>query len=355
VKKRQTNHEDEVSEAVKVARLYTIDDIRIEDDPLPTVGPGEALVRTRACGICTGDLMGWYMKRKAPLVFGHEPAGEVVEVGDGVENIGVGDRVFAHHHAPCGRCRVCRRGDYVHCKTWRSTSLKPGGMAEFFVVPADNLAGDTLKLPDAVDFAAGSLIEPAACVVKSLRRSGVKAGDTMVVIGVGIMGQLHVALGADLGARVIAADRVPFRLERAKELGAAEAVHVDERSLEDSVREATDGAMADVVIVGPGSINAMQSGIAIAGPGSTVVLFTASMPDDELAVSPFRLYFDEISLVPSYSCGPDDTREALALIERGAVPVDKLVTHRFGLGEVQTAMRAAADVDAALKTLIVFD
>ena len=266
---------------MKVARLYTIDDIRIEEDPVPTVGPGEALVRTRACGICTGDLMGWYMKRKAPLVFGHEPAGEVVEVGDGVDSVVVGDRVFAHHHAPCGRCRVCRRGDYVHCKTWRRTSLNPGGMAEFFVVPADNLAGDTLRLPDSVDFAAGSLIEPAACVVKSLRRSGVKAGDTMVVIGVGIMGQLHVALGVELGARVIAADRVPFRLKRAKELGAARAVHVDEHSLEDAVREATDGAMADVVIVGPGSIGAMKSGIAVAGPGSTVVLFTASMPDDE--------------------------------------------------------------------------
>jgi L-iditol 2-dehydrogenase len=340
---------------LKVARLYTIDDIRIEDDPVPEVGPGEALVRTRACGICTGDLMGWYMKRKAPLVFGHEPAGEVVKVGDGVENVAEGDRVFAHHHAPCGRCRVCVRGDYVHCKTWRSTSLKPGGMAEFFVVPADNLSGDTLKLPDSVDFAAGSLVEPTACVVKSLRRSGVRSGDTMVVIGVGIMGQLHVALATEMGVRVIAADRVPFRLERAKELGASETVHVDQRSLADAVAQATDGAMADVVIVGPGSIEAMRSGIEIAGSGATVLLFTASMPDDELTVSPFRLYFDEVSLVPSYSCGPDDTREALALIERGAVPVDKLITHRFALDEVQTAMRAAADVDVALKTLILFD
>lgn len=340
---------------MRVARLYSIDDIRIEDDRRPEPGPGEALVRTRACGICTGDLMGWYMQRKAPLVFGHEPAGEVVAVGEGVETVGEGDRVFAHHHAPCGRCRLCRRGDYVHCPTWRSTSLRPGGMAEYFIVPKDNLTADTLVLPDEVDFEAGTLIEPMACVAKSIRRSGLSSGDTVVVIGVGIMGQLHVALAAHAGARVIAADMVPFRLERAHELGAAEVINVDQRDLVEGVAEFSDGAMADVVVVGPGSVQAMHSGIAVAGAGATVILFTASMPEDELALSPFRLYFDEVSLIPSYSCGPDDTRAALELLRAGAVPVDKLITHRFALEEVGEAMKTAADVDRALKTLVVFD
>jgi L-iditol 2-dehydrogenase len=113
--------------------------------------------------------------------------------------------------------------------------------------------------------------------------------------------------------------------------------------------------LADAVIVGPGSIEAMQAGIAVAGSGSRVVMFTTSTPEAVLPVSPFRMYFDEISLVPSYSCGPNDTRQALELLDRGIVPVEKLVTHRFRLDEVGGAMKAAANVNEALKTVIVFD
>jgi L-iditol 2-dehydrogenase len=339
---------------VRVAKLYTIDDIRIEDVPIPEPGPGEALVQTRACGICTGDIMGWYMERKAPLVFGHEPAGIVAKLGAGVEGLTRGDRVFVHHHAPCGVCRVCERGDYVHCTTWRKTNLRPGGMAEYFLVPAANVARDTLKLPTALGFVAATLVEPIACVVKSLRRGGVSAGDTLVVIGAGIMGQLHVVLGLALGARVIVADRVPFRLRRAEELGAT-AVHVDERDVRTAVADLTANAMANVVVVGPGSIEAMQTGIALAGAGARVVFFTTSIPDAVLGVQPYRLYFDEISLVPSYSCGPNDTREAMQLLDRGVIPVEKLITHRFRLDDIGSAMRAAADVSEALKTVIVFE
>ena len=340
---------------MRVAKLYTIDDIRVEDVPVPEPGPGEALIHTRACGICTGDIMGWYMERKAPLVFGHEPSGVVVRVGEGVDHLHEGDRVFVHHHAPCGDCRVCERGDYVHCKTWRKTNLRPGGMAEYFVAPAPNVAHDTLKLPVGLAFDAASLVEPAACVVKSLRRGGVRAGDTVVVIGAGIMGQLHVVLGRRLGARVIVADRVPFRLLRARELGATAVVHVDETDVRSAVADLTGGAMADVVIVGPGSIQAMETGVALAGAGGRVVFFTTSTPDAVLGVHPFKLYFDEISLVPSYSCGPNDTREALELLGREVIPVEKLITHRFRLDEVGSAMSAAANVHEALKTVIVFD
>ncbi len=343
---------------MRVARLYKIDDIRVEEDAIPQVGPGEALVRTHVCGICTGDIMGWYMERKAPLVFGHEPAGEIVSLGDAgdrADGLSTGDRVFVHHHAPCGTCRLCQRGLYVHCKTWRSTGLRPGGMSEYFVVPRENLATDTLRLPDDVSYEDGSLIEPTACVVKSLRRANVRDGDVVAVIGVGIMGQLHVALAAAAGARVIAIDRVPFRLQRAREIGADAIVNVDETNLRDAIAELTDGAMADVVIVGPGSVEAMQTGVEIAGAGARVVLFTTGTPEAQLTLSPFKLYFDEISLIPSYSCGPDDTREALELIRSGTVPGDKLVTHRFPLDQIDRAMEAAADVNRALKTVIVFD
>jgi len=340
---------------VKVARMYSAEDVRIEEVETPRPERGEALVRTRVCGVCTGDIMGWYMERKAPLVFGHEPAGEIVELGDGARGFSAGDRVFVHHHAPCGLCRHCRRGHHVHCKTWRSTHLRPGGMAEYFVVPQANLAADTLLLPEGIDFEQGSLIEPTACVVKSLRRGGLSPEDTVCVIGLGVMGLLHVALAAAAGATVVAVDRVPFRLERARRLGAVRSIDVGGESVADVLREVNDGELADLVIVGPGSIEAMESGIAAAAPGGRVVLFTTSEPQARLSVSPLRLYFDEISIVPSYSCGPQDTRRALDAIVRGQVPVAELVTHRFALEQAAQALRTAGLVDQALKTLVVFD
>src|SRR5215813_12257755 len=196
---------------MKVARFYEATDIRFEEEPLPQVGPGEALSRTRICGICSGDVMGWYMKKKAPVVFGHEPAGEVVEIGHGVTEFRPGDRVFVHHHAPCFTCRACQRGEFVQCATWRATRIIPGGMSEYFLVPQENLVGDTLKLPDDISFADGSLIEPAACVVKSLRRARLQSGNRIFIIGLGIMGQLHVALARQAGVeQILATDFVAY-------------------------------------------------------------------------------------------------------------------------------------------------
>ena len=344
---------------MKVARLYDSTDIRFEDDPIPSVGPGEALVKTRACGICSGDVMGWYMKKKAPLVFGHEPAGEVVEVGDGVDDFQPGDRVFVHHHAPCFSCRACQRGEFVQCPTWRATKIVPGGMAEYFVVPKDNLAGDTLRLPHDMSFAAGSLVEPTACAVKSLRRSGFQAGESVFVIGLGIMGQLHVALAKHAGARtIIGTDFVPYRCEKAVELGADLAINPgdlpENGNVEEALKEYTNGEMAEVVIVGPGSIEAMELGIRCAAKGGTVILFTASKPEDTLTLSPNDLYFNEIRLIPSYSCGPNDTREAMRLIQEGVITAEKFITHRFPFDKLHDAYRNAAQARDSLKTIIEF-
>jgi len=340
---------------MKVARLYDSADIRFEEEPIPQVGPGEALVRTRACGICSGDVMGWYMKKKAPLVFGHEPAGEVVAVGAGVTNFEPGDRIFVHHHAPCFSCRACQRGQFVQCATWRASRIIPGGMAEYFLVPNENLSGDTLSLPAEFSFEDGSLVEPTACAVKSLRRSGLQSGERIFIIGLGIMGQLHVALARHAGAEaVIAADFVPYRREKARELGADVALDPAQGSVEDAVREQTKGEMAEVVIVGPGSIEAMELGIRCAAKGGTVVLFTASPPEATLAIAPYQLYFNEIRLVPSYSCGPNDTREALRLIQAGIVNADKFITHRFPFSAIQAAYHNAAQARDSLKTVVVF-
>src|SRR5574337_407383 len=234
---------------MKVARLYDYLDVRIEEEPVPAVGPGEALVRTRACGICSGDVVPWYIRKKAPLVFGHEPVGEIVELGAGVTHPALGTRVFVHHHAPCLVCRACRRGEFVQCPTWRATQIVPGGMAEYFVVPQINLSGDTLALPEHVSDADGALVEPTACVVKSLTRAGQVADASLLVIGLGVMGQLHVVLARHLGARqVLAADLVATRCAHARALGADVVFDAAARDLAVQVADVTAGEGAEVVI-----------------------------------------------------------------------------------------------------------
>jgi L-iditol 2-dehydrogenase len=214
--------------------------------------------------------------------------------------------------------------------------------------------GDTLRLPDAVSYADAALIEPLACTVKSVRRAGLRGGERVAVIGLGIMGQLHVVLARHAGAsQVIGLDRVTFRLERARELGADAVVNVDEGDPAAALAALTDGDLADAVIIGPGSLEAMDLGLRLAGRGATVVFFTASKPDDRLPIAPYDLYFREIRLVPSYSCGPNDTREALDLIARGIVQRSQVVTHEFPLERVVEAYQTAA-MTSALKTIVTF-
>ena len=338
---------------MKAAVVHSFSDVRIEEIDIPKIGPGDALVKMKACGICSGDVTPWYINRKAPVVLGHEPAGVIDEVGEHVQNFKEGDRVFIHHHAPCLNCRHCMRGNFSMCRTWRRSHIVPGGIAEYVKVPEINLQNDTIKLPDSLSFEDGALIEPTACSVKALKRAEVQKGDTVLVIGLGFMGQLNVILSRYYGAdRVIAADLVPFRLESAVQFGADHAVDVSKDNLKDKMQEYTDGIMADVVIVGPGSISAIESGIECAGFGSTVVLFTPTPEGEILNIEPYHLYFNEINLICSYSCGPDDTRSALHIIEKGIVPTQKLITHRYPIEQTQQAYRKTSEAKDSLKTLI---
>lgn len=340
-------------EQMKVARLYDYLDIRIEEEPIPTVGPGEALVRMRACGVCSGDVVAWYIRKKAPLVFGHEPAGEIVEVGAGVRSFRPGQRVFVHHHAPCLQCPACARGEFVQCPVWKQTNLSPGGMAEFFLVPATNLANDTLELPDDVSFEDGALVEPTACVVKSLQRAGNVKGATVLIIGLGVMGQLHVLLARAAGAaRVLATDLVEARCEHSRKLGADVVWNATELDLAAVVQEATQGQGAEIVIAGPATVQALELGLRCAARGGTVVQFMGTQPGAKLELDTFDYYFRELRLVPSYSCGPTETREALRLIAAGVVRSAHVVTHRFPLEEAGRAYEHAATNTSAIKTLV---
>ncbi|HXP94269.1 MAG TPA: alcohol dehydrogenase catalytic domain-containing protein [Candidatus Binatia bacterium] len=331
---------------MRAAVLYDVDDIRIEERSIPELRGGDLLVRTAASGICSGDLMPWYIRRKAPLVFGHEPAGVVEAVGDPAPRdadgkaFAVGDRVFAHHHAPCMTCVECLRGNYVQCTAWRKSALEPGGMAEYFRVPAGNIA-DTLRLPERLDFVAGSLVEPLGCVVKSLRRSRVREGDVLYVVGLGIMGLLHVALARGSGLYIVASDFVAERRRLAEAMGAT-ALDAAAAPLA-QLHALTKGRGADAVICGPGSPAALQHAIDAAAPGGTVLMFTPLEPGTPFPLDQPEVYFRDLSLVASYSCGPDDTREALLALADGRVRPDEVGVHEVRLEGVAEAYRSMRD------------
>jgi len=340
---------------MKVAVLHSFDDIRIEDWRIPEVERGEALVQMRACGICSGDVMPWYIEKKAPLVLGHEPAGRIVALGAGVVGFKEGDMVFMHHHAPCMKCAHCKKGNHVLCSAWRRSCIVPGGMAEYVKVPALNLANDTLVLPRKVGYMGGVLVEPLACVVKGIRRMTIEPGDRVIVIGLGVMGILFTLLAKHYGAsKVIGVDMVPYRLAKALDMGATDVVDITEENSKSRIMELTNGEGADKVVVGPGSVPAMAQGLSCAGPGSTVLFFTPTPPGDTLKVNPNTLYFNEVTLVQSYSCGPDDTREALSLLSRGVIPTKKIITHQFPLAEAAEAFRLTARAKDSLKAVVTF-
>lgn len=341
---------------MKVARLYSFDDLRIEDIPIPEISNGDALVKTRACGICSGDVMPWYIEKKAPLVLGHEPAGEIVEVGKDVSSFRKGERVFVHHHAPCFTCRFCRRGDYVHCSDWKASSIIPGGIAEYILVPSLNLENDTLTLSDDMTFEDGTLIEPTACVVKGLRRATVRKGDTVLIMGLGVMGMIHLLVAKYFGAgRIIGADKVKFRLEKALEFGADDVIDISCNDLVSSFRDITKGKMAELVVVGPNSADAMMQGLNCVRAGGQVLFFTPARPGERLVIDPNQLYFSDINIVTSYSCGPTDTADAFELIEKGVLSAERLVTHRFSIEKTEDAFRLTAAAGDSLKCVVNFE
>jgi L-iditol 2-dehydrogenase len=313
-------------------------------------------VRVAACGVCASDVMEWYMRPRAPLFIGHEPAGTVAEVGAGASGFAPGDRVFVHHHVPCLECRHCRRGHQTLCATFKRTRLDPAGMAEFIRVPAEQVALDVLKLPDNMSFAQATLIEPVGCCVRALDRAEITPGDSVAIVGAGFNGLVMAALTRRWGAgRVFVADRIAARLQLARDFGADAAFDVDAGDTAAALRAANDDRLADVVIVAVGKLPALRLGIELAGPGATVMLYGPSDPDTVLDLAPNRLFFEEITLRSSYSCGPGETRRTLDLLQQGALDTERLITHRFPLDQAAQALRLTANPGQGLKALVVME
>jgi L-iditol 2-dehydrogenase len=338
---------------MKAAVYYNLNDIRIEEVPTPKIEPEEILVEMKACGICGSDLMDWYLEKRAPLVLGHEPAGVIVEVGDKVENFKVGERVFVHHHVPCLTCHYCLRGDYTMCEKFRQTYIHPGGFAEYFKVPAPNLQIDTLKLPDDVSFEEATLIEPVACCIKALTKCIVQPGDTVVIIGAGSAGIIHTMLSKSFRAsQIVVSDLVNYRLEAARKFGADLTINPQSESLVKKVGEVTNGIGADIVVVTAPNVKAFSDGIDVCRKGGTVCLFAPTPPNEYMRVSPHRLFFSEIRIIPSYSASQIETRLALKLISSGKIKAKELITHRFPLNHIEEVFKTAAKSKECLKVVV---
>lgn len=336
---------------MRVAMYYSVQDIRIEEMPVPSIGPGELLVRVRASGICGSDVMEWYRARSAPLVLGHEIAGEVAAVGEGVRPFRVGDRVFVTHHVPCGQCRYCRQGHPSVCDTLRRTHFHPGGFAEYVRVPQINVERGTLPLPEELSFDEGSFIEPVACVVRGQRMARVQAGQTVLVIGSGTAGLLHVQLARARGAgRVIASDINESRLRVARRLGADAAVPAAD--LPDGLLAANEGRLADVVVVCTGAVPAIRQAVRSVDRGGTVLFFAPAPEGVEVAIPLFEFWRDEVTVATSYAAGSEDIAEAIELLRARRVRVEEMITHRLSLAEAGLGFELVASGQEAIKVII---
>lgn len=338
---------------MKVARTLSFERTEVQEAPVPALEPGDALVRVEACGLCGSDASRWYVETKVPTVLGHEPGGVVVAAGRGAA-VREGDRVFVHHHVACGECPACRRGVETSCAMFKRTRLDPGGFAELVRVPRDNVERDTLVLPPDVTFEQATFIEPLACSVRAVAKLPLHEGETVLVVGLGVMGLMNGRLARHAGAgRLLGTDFSAVRRARAAEWGFDATFDPRQAELQEAVRARTDGRGPDHVIVGPGSGAALEQALQLVAPGGTVVLFSPFAPAPPVSLSLHRLYFSELNLTASYSCAAKETRAALELIRGRVVDVDRLVSHRFGLDGVGPGIReTAAAGDHWLKAII---
>jgi L-iditol 2-dehydrogenase len=338
---------------MRVGMYYNNKDVRLEELPRPEIGPGELLLKVEASGICGTDLLEWYRIHKAPLVLGHEIAGRVAALGEGVAGYQESDRIAVAHHVPCNTCHYCVTGHETVCETLRTTSFDPGGFAEYVRLPAINVDRGIYRLPREVSFEQATFIEPLACVVRGQRLAGLKPATTVLVIGSGMSGLLHVQLARALGAaRVIAVDLVDYKLRAAERAGADYAFNATE-DIPTRLREINDGRLADLVVICAGAASAVRQALASVERGGTVLFFAATKDAVTIETPINELFWrNEISLVSSYAGGRADHATALELIRSGRVPVAGLITHRLGLAEIGKGFRLVGAGDASIKVII---
>ena len=331
---------------------YNNRDVRLEELPKPKIGSGEFLVKVMASGICGSDVLEWYRIKKAPLVLGHEATGEIVEVGEGVENYKIGDRVFVSHHVPCGTCHYCLGGHHTACETLHKTNYDPGGFAEYIRVPRINVERGVYLLPENLSFEDGTFIEPLGCVVRGQRLARIQKGDTVLILGSGISGLLHLQLACARGAeRIIATDINEYRLNAAKKFGADAVINAKD-DVPARLRQLNEGRLADKVIVCTGATSASKQALQCVDRGSTVLFFAVPGPGVGISIPFTEFWRNEISLMTSYGAALGDLEEALKLITDRRINVHDMITHRLGLAEAGLGFKLVAEAKESLKVII---
>jgi L-iditol 2-dehydrogenase len=344
---------------MKVARFYAPGDIRIEQAEEPEPGPGELKLRVRNCSTCGTDAKIFrhgHHHIAPPRVIGHEIAGEVVAAGSEAGDWAVGDRVQVIAAIPCGTCPDCRRGWRTICPNQESMGYQyDGGFAEYMIVPAKVLAVDGVnRIPDPVGFAEASVAEPLACVLNGQELARVGEGDTVVIMGAGPIGCLHVRMArANGAAQVILVEPNRARLDAAAAVVRPDAVVCGaETDPIDEVRKLTDGRGADVVITAAAAGKAQEDALQMAARRGRISFF-GGLPKDNpvIACDSNLVHYRELTIVGANGSSPDHNRRALDLIASGAVPVSDLITHRMGLDDVLTAIETVIAGDAIKVTI----
>jgi L-iditol 2-dehydrogenase len=337
---------------MRAAVYYNNSDVRLEEVPRPTIGADEILVKVMASGICGSDVLEWYRSKKAPIVLGHEIAGIIDAVGENVDGFAAGDRVFVSHHVPCNTCRYCSAGNHTVCETLHTTNFDPGGFAEYIRVPAINVAIGTFKLPDGMSFDEGTFVEPLGCVIRGQRTAGGCDGKTVLVMGSGISGLLHIVLARATGAeRVIATDINPYKLGRALELGAHHAIDARD-DVPSRVTECNGDRGADLIVVCTGAMSAFRDAMVSVDRAGSILCFATTEPGDDLEVPINTFWRNSVTILSSYAAAPRDLEEAIEVIADGMVDVNPLITHRYPLERAGEAFRMMAGGHESIKILL---
>jgi L-iditol 2-dehydrogenase len=339
---------------MKAARIKDRTTIELRDVPIPHIGDHELLVRMRTCGICGTDIEKMRGEHITPLVLGHEAAGEIEEIGDGIRELKKGDRVIVHHHVSCRSCVYCKNGLETLCEAYPKSNLDPCGFAEFFRVPETLVMGGTVyKLPDSLSFEEGSQVEPTACCIRALRKTGIKPGSSVAVFGVGPVGLTHIQL-LKLGgaAPIYAVDMIDSRRRMAAKLGATATLNPTDENVTKVVLDGTDGQGVDHAIVATGNPKAIEQACVTVRRGGHVTLFGAPPRGALISLDVSSLFLREISFQSSYSTSETEMRMALGLISQKRITPAQMITHRIPLQAINEAFHLAADGREAVKIVV---
>ena len=334
--------------------------VRVEEVPVPEVGPNEVLIKVAACGICGTDIKKIFQRYvEPPQILGHELAGTVVATGSGVTKFTPGDRVMSFHHIPCEKCFYCERRLFSQCKQYKTTGLTAGftpnggGFAEYVKAMPWVADRGIIKLPDNVSFEEATFLEPINTILKAVQKARITKGETVLVAGCGPIGLQLLMVTNLMGVRIYSSDPMPERRTKSLALGAIDSFDPSNGKLVAEVKTRTEGRGADAVLVAVAHSSVAEEAIAAARPGGRVLLFAANDPVTRIGFPASAVGIDEKEILGSYSAAVDIQEEAAALVLQKKLPVMEIVTHRFPLARIQEGLELAANpTPESLKVLI---